>query len=174
MNPRPRACHASALPAELRPHWCGAAPGTELSPGVASLSSAASLSATGQIACRLSRVPAIEVPIVKPVREARRDGGTRTPGTQFWRLLFSPLNYVPMKTKSRFRGLVPLRRLPSAGFPGLHGSSLVREHAQHRVPRLVPRFASGNAERVSHVNHGSRNVRQRQRYFCRRDSDQIR
>ena len=41
----------------------------------------------------------------------RRDGRTRTPGAQFWRLPFWPLNYVPMFScnANRPRGLLSLR-----------------------------------------------------------------
>ena len=40
----------------------------------------------------------------------RRDGRTRTCDTQCWKLLFSPLNYIPMKLKTARRGF-PCERL---------------------------------------------------------------
>lgn len=43
---------------------------------------------------------------------ARRDGRTRTPGAQFWRLPFWPLNYVPMKLETARQGF-PCERLPA-------------------------------------------------------------
>lgn len=66
---------------------CGAAPGTELSPGVASLSFAAPRIPAAELnACRHRVFPALEFSMIKPVREARRDGGIRTPTwTRFWR-----------------------------------------------------------------------------------------
>jgi hypothetical protein len=41
---------------------------------------------------------------------SRRDGRTRTCDTQFWRLLFSPLNYIPIQTENR-----PLGDSPASG-----------------------------------------------------------
>ena len=38
---------------------------------------------------------------------SRRDGRTRICDTQFWKLLFSPLNYIPMKTENRPLGVTP-------------------------------------------------------------------
>ena len=43
-----------------------------------------------------------------------RDGRTRTRDAQFWKLLFWPLNYIPMKTENRPLG-VPLRAAPGPG-----------------------------------------------------------
>jgi hypothetical protein len=44
----------------------------------------------------------------------RRDGRTRTCDTRLGRLLFWPLNYIPMKTENRPLG-VTLRAAPSLG-----------------------------------------------------------
>ena len=44
----------------------------------------------------------------------RRDGRTRTRDTQSWKLLFWPLNYIPMKTENRPLE-VTLRAAPGLG-----------------------------------------------------------
>ena len=57
-------------------------------------------------------MPCLHIPPIAGV-VLRRDGGTRTPGTQFWRLLFWPLNYVPMKLLKPPRwGFFPWRAAP--------------------------------------------------------------
>lgn len=46
---------------------------------------------------------------------SRRDGRTRTRDTQCWKLLFWPLNYIPIQTENRPLGL-PLRAAPGRAF----------------------------------------------------------
>lgn len=76
---------------------------------------------------------AVDLSMVKPVLEARRDGETRTPAAQFWRLPFWPLNYVPMQMKTARQ--VPLQAAPGADLPVLSGNL---PDAQGRLrPRAV-------------------------------------
>ena len=58
----------------------------------------------------------------------RRDGRTRTPGAQCWRLPFWPLNYVPMKLKTA-RQVIP------GG--GAFAVAVKLLHWHHRSGRLV-------------------------------------
>lgn len=67
-----------------------------------------------------------------------RGGGTRTPGTQFWRLLFLPLNYAPMQLsewKSRPAGAWSRGRLAMVPFPGLPRSRLAQARVFQRPAR---------------------------------------
>ena len=119
LNCGPLPCHGSALPAELQPR--GPPPGRPASAARSgdgnsqrALSGHTSFP-PGWSAFLVFTLCSYQFGMhVHPWVVLRRDGRTRTCGTQCWKLLFSPLNYIPMKTENRPLG-VTLRAAPGPG-----------------------------------------------------------